>query len=40
VGVAVIRIVGHTDGRTLTTRLRVAFRTCFANASQIVFLWK
>ena len=26
-------IVGHKDGRTLTTRLRVVFRNCFANAS-------
>jgi hypothetical protein len=28
-----IFVVGHTDGRTLTTRLRVAFRSYFANAS-------
>jgi hypothetical protein len=26
-------VVGHTDGRTLTTRVRVAFRSFFANAS-------
>ena len=32
-GVAVLRIVGHTDGRTLTTRVRVSFRICFATAS-------